>query len=137
MHGYIPEMPLHHAITYIPFTYSIDPDEGLVALLNTTTEYIKMLKKNNPSFDSNTKRFLIESEESDKTFGIIELGFEEFIFAMIDKSVFETIASELKLTIYRKGNDIGTSRFSAKDLIGTLEGIIRRLFINHILDDLI
>jgi hypothetical protein len=136
MHSYIPEAPLHHAITYLPFTYSIDPDDGLIALLNTTTDYIQMLKKNNPSFDSNAKRFLIESEEFDKTFGIIELDFEEFIFVMMDKFIFETIADKLNLKIYTKEGNTGTSRFSANEIIGVLEGMIRRLLINHVLDDL-
>ena len=136
MHIYIPKEPLHHAITYIPFTYRIDPTVGLVSLLDEATDYIQMLKNNNPSFDSNTKRFLIESEEPDKTFGVIEFEFEEFIFVMMDKFIFEIIANNLNLKIYRKGSNIGTSRFSANDFIGTLEGMIRRLFISHILEDL-
>ena len=134
MNSYMPDSPLHHALTYIPFTYSIDPDCGLVALLNTTTDYIRMLKKDYPSFDSNAKRFSIESEESDTTFGIIELGFEEFIFGMMDKDIFETIATKLNLTIYRKDDDIGTNKFSANDFISTLESMIRCLFIDYALE---
>lgn len=136
MNSYIPESPIHHALTYIPFTYSIDPESGLLALLKTTANYIQMLKKDYPSFNSNAKRFSIESEESDTTFGIIELGFEEFIFGMMDKDIFETIATKLNLTIYRKGDDIGTSKFSANDFIGTVESMIRCLFIDHVLEDL-
>jgi hypothetical protein len=126
MHSYIPKEPLHHAITYIPFTYSIDPTGGLVALLNEATDYIQML---NPSFDSNTKRFLIESEEPDETF-------EEFIFVMMDKFIFETIADNLNLKIYRKGSNIRTSRFSANDFLGILKSMARSLLIDHLLEDL-
>ena len=136
MNSYIPESPKHHALTYIPFTYSVDPDSGLVALLNSTIDYIRLLKKDYPSFDSNTKRFLIESEEPDTTFGIIEIGFEEFIFGMMNKEIFDTIAANLNLTIYRKGDDIGTSKFSANDFIATVESMIRCLFIDHVLEDL-
>jgi hypothetical protein len=133
MHSYIPKEPLHHAITYIPFTYSIDPTGGLVALLNEATDYIQML---NPSFDSNTKRFLIESEEPDETFGVIEFEFEEFIFVMMDKFIFETIADNLNLKIYRKGSNIRTSRFSANDFLGILKSMARSLLIDHLLEDL-
>ena len=136
MNSYIPESPIHHALTYIPFTYNLDPGCGLIALLNTTTDYIQMLKKDYSSFDSNAKRFSIESEESDTTFGIIELGFEEFIFGMMDKDIFETIAAKLNLIIYRKDDDIGTSKFSANDFISALESMIRCLFIDHVLEDL-
>lgn len=136
MNSYIPHSPLHHALTYIPFSYSINPDSGLLALLKTTTDYIRLLKKDYPSFDSNAKRFLIESEEPDTTFGIIELGFEEFIFGMMDKDTFEIISTKLKLTIYRKDDDIGTSKFSANDFISALESMIRCLFIDNILEDL-
>ena len=136
MNSYMPDSPIHHALTYIPFRYSIDPDSGLLALLKTTADYIQMLKKDYPSFDRNAKRFSIESEESDMTFGIIEIGFEEFIFGMMNKDIFETIAAKLNLTIYRKDDDIGTSKFSANDFISALESMIRCLFIDHVLEDL-
>lgn len=136
MNSYIPERPLHHALNYIPFNYSIDPNWGLIPLLATTSEYIQKLKKESPSFSNDTKWFYLESEESYKTYGIIELGLEEFIFGMMDGEIFDIISTKLNLTIYQKGGDIGTSKFSANDFFSVIESMIRQLIIDQVLKDL-
>ena len=132
----MPDSPIHHALTYIPFRYSIDSDWGLIAVLKTTSEYIQKLKADSPAFNSNAKWFLIESEESHKTFGIIEIGLEEFIFGMMNREIFDILSTKLNLTIYQKGCDIGTSKFSANDFFAVIESMIRRLLIDQILQDL-
>jgi hypothetical protein len=136
MKSYIPESPLHYALNYIPFNYSIDPDWGLIAFLKTTSEYIKGLKTDSPSFDFNAKWFCIESEESHKTFGIIENWLDEFIFGMMDREVFDIISTRLNLTIYQKRGDIRTSRFSANEFFSILESMIRQILIDQVLEEL-
>jgi hypothetical protein len=135
MNGYIPQAPLHHSLCYLPFTYSTDNDWGLIAFLSTTSNYIQKLKADNLSFDYNTKLFMIESEESDKTYGIIEIAFEEFIFGMMNREIFNILTTKLSLTIYRKGEDVGTSRFTANDFICAVESMIRQLLIDQFLSD--
>ena len=136
MNSYIPESPIHYALNYIPFNNSMDPDWGLIAFHATTSEYIQKLKAEHTSFHGNAKWFCIESEESHKTFGVIENWLDEFIFGMMDREVFDIICVRLNLTIYQKKGDICTSRFSANEFFGVVESMIRRLLIDQILEDL-
>lgn len=136
MYSYLPETPTHYALNYIPYNYSTDPDWGLIAFLTTTSEYIQQLKAEHPSFNSDSKWFFIESEESNKTFGIIENGLEEFIFGMMSKELFDILSTNLNLATYEKEGNISTSKFSANAFFGTLESMIRRLLIDQVLKDL-
>lgn len=136
MNSYIPQSPVHYALCYIPFTYSTDPSWGLIAFLTTTSNYIQSLKADDPLFNSNAERLSIESEEPNYTFGIVDEDLEEFIFGMMNKEIFEILSAKLNLTIYRKDSDITTSKFSANDLFGVVESMIRELLIGQILEDL-
>ena len=136
MNSYIPESPIHYALNYIPFNYSTDPDWGLIAFLKVTSDYIQKLKAEHSSFHGNAKWFCIESEESHKTFGIIENWLDEFIFGMMDREVFDIISTRLNLTIYQKRGDIRTSRFSANEFFSILDSMIRQMLIDQVLEDL-
>lgn len=136
MNNYIPESSSHYALCYVPFMYSTDPEWGLIAFLKAVSDYLQKLKSDSPSFNRDAKWLSIESEESDKTFGVIELGLEDFIFAMMDKEIFQILSTKLCLKVYRKEGDIGTSKFSANELIGAIEGMIRQMLIDQVLQDL-
>lgn len=136
MYSYLPESPIHYALNYIPYTYSTDPEWGLIAFLTITSDYIQQLKAEHPSFNSDSKWFFIESEELHKTYGIIENGLEEFIFGMMSREVFDILSTNLELSIYQQEGKIGTSKFSANAFFGAIESIIRRLLIDQALEDL-